>query len=55
MTQIELESRPVGAAAGPGTPHVSVVIPVFDEERTVEEVVRLAARTLGQTRASRSS
>ncbi|MCL4289642.1 MAG: glycosyltransferase family 2 protein [Thermoleophilia bacterium] len=48
MTQIELVSRPVGAAAGPGTPHVSVVIPVFDEERTVEEVVRLAARALGQ-------
>lgn len=45
MTQIELVSRPVGVAAA-GVPHVSVVIPVFDEERTVEEVVRLALGAL---------
>ena len=48
MTQIELVSRPVGAAAGPDTPYVSVVIPVFNEERTVEEVVRLALRALAE-------
>ncbi|MCC6224106.1 MAG: glycosyltransferase family 2 protein [Thermoleophilia bacterium] len=46
MTQIELVSRPVGVAAAAGVPHVSVVIPVFDEERTVEEVVRLALSAL---------
>jgi undecaprenyl-phosphate 4-deoxy-4-formamido-L-arabinose transferase len=44
MSQAELESRPFPALADGVNPAISVVVPVFDEERTVEEVVR---RTIG--------
>ena len=46
MTQTELASRPVGVPAGDGIPEISIVIPVFNEERTVEEVWRRAVAAL---------
>jgi undecaprenyl-phosphate 4-deoxy-4-formamido-L-arabinose transferase len=46
MTHTELESRPVAAPRLDGSPEISVVIPVFNEERTIEEVVRRAVETL---------
>jgi undecaprenyl-phosphate 4-deoxy-4-formamido-L-arabinose transferase len=46
MTHTELESRPAAAPVLDGAPAISVVIPVYDEERTVEEVVRRTIATL---------
>jgi undecaprenyl-phosphate 4-deoxy-4-formamido-L-arabinose transferase len=46
MSQTELAPRPFAASADGGIPAISVIIPVYDEEATVEEVVRRTARTL---------
>jgi undecaprenyl-phosphate 4-deoxy-4-formamido-L-arabinose transferase len=46
MSQTELAPRPFAAIDGGGTPAISVVIPVYDEEGTVEEVVRRTIRAL---------
>src|SRR5262245_40895275 len=40
MTQTELESRPAAESPLTGTPQISVVIPVFNEQGTLEEVLR---------------
>jgi undecaprenyl-phosphate 4-deoxy-4-formamido-L-arabinose transferase len=44
MTNTELESAPAVVSPLDGTPEISVVIPVYNEQRTLEEVVR---RTVG--------
>jgi undecaprenyl-phosphate 4-deoxy-4-formamido-L-arabinose transferase len=46
MTQTELASRPFAIPSGGGIPAISVVIPVVDEEATIEEVVRRTAGAL---------
>jgi undecaprenyl-phosphate 4-deoxy-4-formamido-L-arabinose transferase len=46
MTQTELASPPFAVTDEAGAPEISLVIPVFDEERTIEEVVVTAAAVL---------
>ncbi|MFN8186635.1 MAG: glycosyltransferase family 2 protein [Gaiellales bacterium] len=46
MTNTELAPSPFTVRSGDGVPDVSVVIPVYNEERTVEEVVRRTVATL---------
>ena len=46
MTQTELDPRLAALTARDGVPEISVVIPVFEEERTLEEVLRRAAESL---------
>ena len=46
MTQTELAPRPVAVPAGDGIPEISVVVPVFNEEATLEEVYRRAVEAL---------
>ena len=46
MTQTEFAPRPVAAPAGDGIPEISVVVPVYNEERTLEEVHRRTVETL---------
>ena len=46
MTETELAPRPAGLARPDGVPEISLVIPVFNEAQTLEEVVRRAVRTL---------
>jgi len=51
MTQTELASPPLAVSGEAGAPEISVVIPVFNEQGTIEEVVRGAAAALeGLTR-----
>jgi undecaprenyl-phosphate 4-deoxy-4-formamido-L-arabinose transferase len=46
MTQTELAPPPHAVSGGAGAPEISLLIPVFNEERTIEEVVRAAVATL---------
>jgi undecaprenyl-phosphate 4-deoxy-4-formamido-L-arabinose transferase len=46
MTQTELASRPRVSPDGAGVPEISLVVPVFNEERTIEEVYRRAVGVL---------
>ena len=46
MTHTELESRPVAESPLTGTPQISVVIPVYNEEATIEEVLRRTVEAL---------
>jgi undecaprenyl-phosphate 4-deoxy-4-formamido-L-arabinose transferase len=46
MTQTELASRPLAPSVDGGIPAISVVVPVLDEERTIEEVVRRTVASL---------
>ena len=46
MTHTELESRPVAESPLTGTPQISVVIPVYNEAATIEEVLRRTVEVL---------
>jgi undecaprenyl-phosphate 4-deoxy-4-formamido-L-arabinose transferase len=46
MTQTELAPRPVALPAAGGTPDISVVVPAYNEERTLEEVYRRTIESL---------
>jgi undecaprenyl-phosphate 4-deoxy-4-formamido-L-arabinose transferase len=46
MTQTELASPPFAVSGEAGAPEISLVIPVFNEAGTIEEVVRGAVSTL---------
>ena len=46
MTHTELESRPVAESPRSGTPQISVVIPVYNEAATIEEVLRRTVEVL---------
>jgi undecaprenyl-phosphate 4-deoxy-4-formamido-L-arabinose transferase len=46
MTQTDLASPPFAISGESGAPEVSLVIPVFNEEGTIEEVVRVAVAVL---------
>jgi undecaprenyl-phosphate 4-deoxy-4-formamido-L-arabinose transferase len=47
MAETEISPRPLPDLAAEDRPELSLVIPVYNEERTVEQVVRQAAATLG--------
>src|SRR5687767_2516515 len=46
MTQTDLASPPFAVSGESGAPEVSLIIPVFNEEGTIEEVVRAAVAVL---------
>ena len=46
MTQTDLASTPFGVSEESGAPEISLVIPVFNEEGTMEEVVRATVSVL---------
>ena len=46
MTQTEFAPRPVAVPAGGGIPEISVVVPVYNEQATLEEVYRRTVETL---------